>query len=187
VVSALFVIVFHAWLVPVEIADSWWLLALYVFMFLNLEVVVAYWLAQRRSVEVMQYTLVVTVWRLATLLGRRCTSATSYMIFITIVIAETLKNVGIYAWLRARSLLTFHWDREALREQVRLVAPLGLGSILNKANEFGRVVGRHADGTRAHGYLHHGALPGAAGEHRADLAVGRDLPGPGQTRAERSG
>lgn len=140
VASALFVIVFHAWLVPVEIAGSWWLLALYVFMFLNLEVVVAYWLAQRRSIEVMQYTLVVTVWRLATLLGAALYFRDVDMIFITIVCAETLKNVGIYAWLRARHLLVFHWDREAFREQVRLVTPLGLGSILNKANEFGRVV-----------------------------------------------
>jgi O-antigen/teichoic acid export membrane protein len=140
VVSALFVIVFHTWLVPVEIADSWWLLALYVFMFLNLEVVVAYWLAQRRSIEVMQYTLVVTVWRLATLLGAALYFRDVNMIFITVVCAETLKNVGIYVWLRARHLLVFHWDSEALREQVRLVTPLGLGSILNKANEFGRVV-----------------------------------------------
>jgi O-antigen/teichoic acid export membrane protein len=140
VVSALFVIVFHSWLVPVEIADSWWLLALYVFMFLNLEVVVAYWLAQRRSIEVMQYTLVVTAWRLATLLGASLYFRDVEMIFVTIVCAETLKNVGVYAWLRARHLLVFHWDREAFREQVRLVTPLGLGSILNKANEFGRVV-----------------------------------------------
>src|SRR5262245_56723443 len=140
VVSALFVIAFHAWLVPVEIADSWWLLALYVFMFLNLEVVVAYWLAQGRSIEVMQYTLVVTVWRLATLLGAALYYRDVDMIFVTIVVAETLKNVAIYWWLRTRGLLVFRWDREALREQVRLVTPLGLGSILNKANEFGRVV-----------------------------------------------
>ena len=140
IVSALFVIVFHTWLIPVEIADSWWLLALYVFMFLNLEVVVAYWLAKRRSIEVMQYTLVVTVWRLGTLLGAALYYRDVDMIFVTIVVAETLKNVGIYWWLRARQLLVFHWDREALREQVRLVTPLGLGSILNKANEFGRVV-----------------------------------------------
>jgi O-antigen/teichoic acid export membrane protein len=140
VVSALFVIVFHSWLIPVEIADSWWLLALYVFMFLNLEVVVAYWLAQRRSIEVMQYTLVVTVWRLATLLGAALYYRDVEMIFVTIVVAETVKNLAIYWWLRARGLLVFRWDREALREQVRLVTPLGLGSILNKANEFGRVV-----------------------------------------------
>ena len=140
VISALVVAAAHPWIVPEEISTSWWLLSLYVFMFLNLEVVVAYWLAQRRSIEVMQYTLVVTVWRLATLLGASLYFRDVEMIFVTVVCAETLKNVGVYAWLRARHLLVFHWDREAFREQVRLVTPLGLGSILNKANEFGRVV-----------------------------------------------
>ncbi len=82
-------------------------------MFLNLEVVIAYWLAQRRSVEVMQYTLVVTVWRLATLLGAALYFREVEMIFITIVCAETLKNVGVYLWLRGRRLLVFRWDREA--------------------------------------------------------------------------
>jgi len=138
--SALIVAAARHWIVPAEIADSWWLLALYVFMFLNLEVVVAYWLAQRRSIEVMQYTLVVTVWRLATMLGAALYFRDVTLIFVTIVAAETLKNVAIYLWLRARRLLVFHWDHSVLREQLRLVGPLGIGSMLNKANEFGRVV-----------------------------------------------
>jgi O-antigen/teichoic acid export membrane protein len=62
------------------------------------------------------------------------------MIFVTIVCAETLKNLAIYQWLRRHRLLVFRWQHEVLREHLRLVAPLGLGSILNKANEFGRVV-----------------------------------------------
>ncbi len=140
VVSALIVALAHPWIVPAEIATSWWLLSLYVFMFLNLEVVVAYWLARRRSVEVMQYTLVVTVWRLATLLGAALYFRDVEMIFVTLVCAEAVKNLAIYLWLRARGLLVFRWDHEVLREQVRLVTPLGLGSILNKANDFGRVV-----------------------------------------------
>jgi O-antigen/teichoic acid export membrane protein len=62
------------------------------------------------------------------------------LIFVTIVCAEAIKNIVIYYWLRKRGLLVLRWEREVLREQIRLVAPLGLGSILNKANEFGRVV-----------------------------------------------
>jgi|KBSSwiStaDraftv2_1062776.scaffolds.fasta_scaffold07816_8 O-antigen/teichoic acid export membrane protein len=139
-VSALVVVLGRHWLVPAEIADSWRLLALYVFMFLNLEVVVPYWLAQRRSVEVMQYTLLVTAWRLATLLGAALYFHELEMIFVVIVCAETLKNLAIYLWLRRRGLLVFRWQHEVMREHVRLVAPLGLGSILNKANDFGRVV-----------------------------------------------
>jgi O-antigen/teichoic acid export membrane protein len=138
--SALFIVVAHPWIVPSEISTSWWLLALYVFMFLNLEVVVAYWLAQRRSLEVMQYTLAVTAWRLGTLLGAALYFGDVEMIFVTIVCAETLKNVAIYLWLRARGLVVFRWEREVLGEQLRLVGPLGLGSMLNKANDFGRVV-----------------------------------------------
>jgi O-antigen/teichoic acid export membrane protein len=140
IVSALVVVVFRDWIVPAEIAESWWLLALYIFMFLNLEVVVAYWLAQRRSVEVMLYTLAVTAWRLAALLGAAVWFHDVEMIFIAIVCSETLKNVAIYLWLRARHLIVFHWDATVLREQLRLLGPLGLGSLLNKANEFGRVV-----------------------------------------------
>jgi O-antigen/teichoic acid export membrane protein len=138
--SSLVVAIFRPWIVPEEIAGSWWLLTLYVFMFLNLEVVVAYWLARRRSVEVMQYTLVVTVWRLGTLLGAALYFRDVEMIFVTIVLAEALKNLAIYLWLRAHGLLVFRWDGAVLREQMRLVAPLGLGSMLNKANDFGRVV-----------------------------------------------
>ncbi len=138
--SALLVVIGRQWIVPEEIAGSWWLLALYVFMFLNLEVIVAYWLAQRRSVEVMQYTLVVTAWRLATLLGAALYFHEVEMIFVTLVCAETVKNLAIYWWLRTRGLLVFRWQHDVLREQLRLVAPLGLGSILNKANDFGRVV-----------------------------------------------
>ena len=62
------------------------------------------------------------------------------MIFVTIVVAEALKNVAIYVWLRRRGLLVFRWEHEVFREQIRLVAPLGLGSLLNKANDFGKVV-----------------------------------------------
>src|SRR5215831_1256752 len=140
VLSALVVVVGRRWIVPQEIADSWGVLALYIFMFLNLEVVVAYWLAQRRSVEVMQYTLVVTVWRLATLLGAALYFHDVEMIFVAILCAEAFKSLAIYLWLRARGLLVFRWEHGVLSEQVRLVAPLGLGSILNKANDFGRVV-----------------------------------------------
>ena len=94
VVSALIVALLHPWIVPEEIAPSWWLLSLYVFMFLNLEVVVAYWLARRRSVEVMQYTLVVTVWRLATLLGAALYFRDVEMIFLTLVCAEAAQEPG---------------------------------------------------------------------------------------------
>jgi O-antigen/teichoic acid export membrane protein len=140
VASALIVVLARQWIVPPEIAGSWVLLAVYVFLFLNLEVLVAYWLAHGQSGPVMSYTLAVTVWRLATMLAATFWLRDVEMIFVTLVCAEALKNLWIYVWLRRKGLLVFRWDREAMREQVRLVMPLGTGSVLYKLNDFGKVV-----------------------------------------------
>jgi O-antigen/teichoic acid export membrane protein len=139
-VSAIAVAALRPWIVPEEIGTSWLLLAAYVFLFLNLEVLVSYWLAHGRSFPVMVYTLLVTVWRLGTLLAAALYFDDVEMIFVTIVTAEALKNLAIYSWLRARGLLVFRWHHDVFREQVKLVAPLGIGSVLNKANDFGKVV-----------------------------------------------
>jgi O-antigen/teichoic acid export membrane protein len=138
--SSIAVWLLRPWIIPAEIDSSWLLLATYVFLFLNLEVLVSYWLAQGRSLPVMVYTLVMTVWRLSTLLGAALYFDDVEMIFLTIVIAEALKNLAIYLWLRSRGLLVLRWHHDVFREQVKLVAPLGLGSVLNKANDFGKVV-----------------------------------------------
>jgi O-antigen/teichoic acid export membrane protein len=140
VVGAIVVVVARQWIVPPEIASSWPLLAVYVFLFLNLEVLVSYWLAHGKSAQVMGYTLIVTSWRIATLLAATYWLRDVQLIFVTIACAEALKNLWIYLWLRRRGLLVFRWDSHAMREQVRLVAPLGAGSILYKLNDFGKVV-----------------------------------------------
>jgi O-antigen/teichoic acid export membrane protein len=139
-VSALLVVLLRHWIVPAEIESSWLLLAVYVFLFLNLEVLVSYWLAHGRSFPVMVYTLVITIWRIGTLLAAVAYYDDVEMIFVTLVCAEAVKNFAIYFWLRARGLLLFQWQHDVFREQVRLVTPLGLGSLLNKANDFGKVV-----------------------------------------------
>jgi O-antigen/teichoic acid export membrane protein len=140
IVSALVVVLARQWIVPPEIENAWVLLAVYVFLFLNLEVLVSYWLAHGKSVQVMGYTLAVTAWRLATLLVATWWLRDVQMIFVTVVCAEAVKNLWIYVWLRRRGLLVFRWDAAAMREQIRLVAPLGAGSVLYKLNDFGKVV-----------------------------------------------
>ncbi|HWN47835.1 MAG TPA: oligosaccharide flippase family protein, partial [Steroidobacteraceae bacterium] len=139
-VSALVVVVLRDWIVPPEIENASLLLAVYVFLFLNLEVLVSYWLAHRQSFRIMVYTVAMTVWRIGTLLAATFWLRDVEMIFVTIVCAEALKNLWIYVWLRRRGLLVFRWDPEAMREQIRLVVPLGAGSLLYKLNDFGKVV-----------------------------------------------
>ncbi|HUQ11771.1 MAG TPA: oligosaccharide flippase family protein [Steroidobacteraceae bacterium] len=139
-VSAVLVILLRRWLVPPEIAGSWLLLAVYVFLFLNLEVLVSYWLAHGQSVQIMGYTLAITVWRIATLLAATYWLRDVELIFVTLICAEAVKNLWIYVYLRRNGLLVFRWDSAAMREQVRLVAPLGAGSLFYKLNDFGKVV-----------------------------------------------
>jgi O-antigen/teichoic acid export membrane protein len=138
--STLIVVLAREWIVPPEIAGAWPLLAVYVFLFLNLEVLVSYWLAHGRSGPVMFYTLAITLWRIATVLAATYWLREVEMIFVALVCAEALKNLWIYVWLRRRGLLVFRWDNDAFREQARLVLPLGAGSVLYKLNDFGKVV-----------------------------------------------
>jgi O-antigen/teichoic acid export membrane protein len=140
ILSALVVVLARQWIVPPEIENAWLLLAVYVFLFLNLEVLVSYWLAHGQSVQVMGYTLAVTAWRIATLLAATYWLQDVEMIFVTVVCAEAVKNLWIYVWLRRRGLLVFRLDGAAMREQIRLVTPLGAGSVLYKLNDFGKVV-----------------------------------------------
>ncbi|HEU4780331.1 MAG TPA: oligosaccharide flippase family protein, partial [Steroidobacteraceae bacterium] len=101
---------------------------------------VSYWLAHRQSFQVMGYTLAITAWRIATLLAATYWLHDVELIFVTLVCAEALKNLWIYVWLRRRGLIVFRWDAPAMREQVRLAAPLGAGSVMYKMNDFGKVV-----------------------------------------------
>ena len=104
ILSALVVVLLRDWIVPPEIENAWLLLAVYVFLVLNLEVLVSYWLAHRQSLQVMVYTFAITVWRLGTLLAATFWLRDVQMIFVTIVCAEALKNLWIYVWLRRRGL-----------------------------------------------------------------------------------
>lgn len=140
VLSALVVMFGRQWIVPAEIAAAWPLMALYVFLFLSLDVLVSYWLAHRQTYQIIAYTLALTVFRLAAVIAAALVFREVEMIFVTVVCTEALKCVLTYFWLRARGLLVFSFDGAALREQIRLVAPLGLGSVLYKANDFGKVV-----------------------------------------------
>ncbi len=126
----------------------------------------------------MGYMLAITVWRdLATLLAATFWLRDVEMIFVTLICAEALKNLWIYAGSVTSGLLVFR-DRERrhARAGAPRAAPLGAGSVLYKLNDFGQGGGGQSDGPCAARALPTGRLPGATGEHRAGCAGGRDLP-----------
>lgn len=133
--AGLALLIGRQWLVPEEIAEYWLLLLMYILLFLNLDLVTSYWLANRRSDQVMIYSLSVTMLRLGAVLGAAFAFRDVAMIIIAIVLAEAAKGLCIYGWLRARRLLLFQWDGIALREQLRFIVPHGSGTLLATINE----------------------------------------------------
>ena len=141
-----------------------------------------------KSVQVMGYTLADDGLAPRHAARRHVTGcATSRLIFVTIVCAEALKNLWIYVWLRATrpAGVPLGSRGDARADPPGRAARRRLGALQDQRLRQGG--GRQADGPRATGYLHHGRLPGAAGQHRAGRAGGRDLPRHGEALAEGSG
>lgn len=120
----------HPLIVPEEIAPWWPLLAVYVLLFLNLDLLSSWWLAQGRSDRVLAYTLAVTALRLAAVLGAATATRDVVTIFACMVGAEALKALAVFAYLRRRRLLRASIDRAILREQLAYIVPFGIGTLL---------------------------------------------------------
>ena len=71
-----------------------------------------------------------------------------------------------------------------MREQIRLVAPLGAGSVLNKANDFGKVVVGNQMGPVPLAIYTTAAYQVPLVNIVQGVAGGRDLPRHGETRAD---
>lgn len=131
----------HAWIVPGEIAEYWLLLVLYVPLYVNLDLVTSYWLANKRSDAVLYYSLGQVVVRLGAVVVSAFVFRSVGMIFLTMVVLEAAKTFGLYVWLRQRRLLLFRWDWPVMREQLRFVVPFGSGTLLYNVNDnFGKLV-----------------------------------------------
>ena len=134
-IAGLVLLIGRNWLIPGEIIEYWALLLIYVLLFLNLEVVTSYWLANGRSDQVMLYSLGVTALRLCAVIGAAFIFRDVAMIVIAIVLAEATKGIATYLWLRSRELLLYKWDRASLLEQLRFIVPHGSGTMLYNLNE----------------------------------------------------
>jgi O-antigen/teichoic acid export membrane protein len=134
-IAALTVTAGRVLIVPDEISQFWSLLVIYVGLFVNLDLLTSYWLANRRSDRVLLYTLSVTAWRLSAVIGSAYFFRDVAMIFVSMVVAEATKVLLVYYGLRRSGLLVFHWDSSTLREQLRYVVPLGWGSFMYHLNE----------------------------------------------------
>lgn len=140
-IASVVLLIGHAWIVPDEIAEYWVLLALYVPLYVNLDLVTSYWLANKRSDVVLYYSFCQVLVRLGAVVGAAYVFRSVAMVFVVAVAVEACKSAGLYVWLRWKGLLVFRWNGAVLREQLKFIVPFGSGTLLYNVNEnFGKLL-----------------------------------------------
>lgn len=110
-------------------------LMLYVFFFINFDVVENYWLARQQARHVLIYSTLRILARVIVVVGATYYFGDLKSILYCTVVLEILKSlVCIYLLWRLR-LLTLRIDRVLLMEQVRFIAPLSGAGLLFFLNE----------------------------------------------------
>jgi O-antigen/teichoic acid export membrane protein len=110
-------------------------LMLYVFFFINFDVVENYWLARQQARHVLIYSTLRILARVIVVVGATYYFGDLKSILYCTVVLEILKSlVCIYLLWRLR-LLTMRIDRTLLVEQLRFIAPLSGAGLLFFLNE----------------------------------------------------
>lgn len=110
-------------------------LMLYVFFFINFDVVENYWLARQQARHVLIYSTLRILARVIVVVGATYYFGDLKSILYCTVVLEILKSlVCIYLLWRLR-LLTLRIDRALLIEQLRFIAPLSGAGLLFFLNE----------------------------------------------------
>lgn len=135
VFGSLLLVLGSRWFLMKASFDFLWPLVLYVFFFLNFDVLENYWLAKQQSRFVLIYSTTRLLVRVLMILGATYLFKDLHSILFAIVSLEIVKSfVCIYLLFRLR-LLTFGIDRELLKEQLRFIVPLSVAGLLYMVNE----------------------------------------------------
>lgn len=123
------------WFMSKASFDFLWPLVLYVFFFLNIDVVENYWLAKQQSIYVLIYSTVRVLVRVAAVLVTTYVFNDLKSILVSIVVVEVVKQVACVIILMRLKLLVLRIDRDLLREQMRFIVPLSGAGLLFMVNE----------------------------------------------------
>jgi len=132
--SALFVLGSH-WFLMKASFDFRWPLVLYVFFFLNFDVLENYWLAKQESRLVLIYSTTRVLARVLVVLGTTYAFNDLGSILVAIVALEIVKSAVCIYLLARLKLLALHLDRELLKEQLHFIVPLSAAGLLYLVNE----------------------------------------------------
>lgn len=110
-------------------------LALYVFLFINLDVLENYWLAVQQPRMVMLFSTARVALRVTSVLVAAAVFRDFWSIIYTIIAFEAIKALFCLVVLFRLKLLVLRLDRELLREQLRFIVPLSGAGLIFFLNE----------------------------------------------------
>ncbi len=129
------VIVAHQVILPQGVRAYWPLLACYVFLYVNVDIIQSYLLARKESFAVMVYSVGQVVLRLSAVVGAAAWFGDVAMIFISMIVVESVQKLGQYAWLQHKGLLIHKLDAPLMQEQLHYIVPVGIAVLVASLNE----------------------------------------------------
>lgn len=130
----LFIWLFREQLLANISADFLLQLALYVFLFVNLDFVESYWLARKQANNVFYYSTSRTAIRLTVVIATAAMTKSVSAVLNALVIVEIARVLVVLVIMQRSQLLSFAVSPKILKQQLAFVLPLGLASSLHMLN-----------------------------------------------------
>ena len=126
------------------------ILAVYVFFYINLDIVESYWLAKKRSDYVFVYSTTLLLIRIATVIATAYWSRDVIHILYAMTAVEMVKFFLLAYWWTIKRNVRLRFNKEAAVHQIRFIVPLGVGGLIaTLGQKFGSVFVASALGTTA--------------------------------------
>lgn len=116
-------------------------LIVYVALFLNVDFITDYWLAEKQPKYVMYFTLVRTAVRLSGVIGVAIVTQDVLTMIYALCAVEALRVLIVLVLMRRIGILSWKWNPPLLREQLVFVLPLAVsGSMHHVHQHIGQIV-----------------------------------------------
>lgn len=116
------------------------IMSMYIFFYLNLDIIESFWLAKKRSDYVFYYSTVTLVTRMVVIILSAYMTRNIHDIIFAMTVTEAVKFSALLLWWTFKQKLSFRFNVNLARKQLTYIVPLGVGGVIAAVNlKFGSV------------------------------------------------
>ncbi|HEY9202188.1 MAG TPA: oligosaccharide flippase family protein [Gammaproteobacteria bacterium] len=116
------------------------IMSMYIFFYLNLDIIESFWLAKKRSNYVFLYSTTVLTARMLVVIITAYITRNIHDIIFFMTVAEALKFSILAFWWGFKQKISFRFNTTFARKQLTYIAPLGIGGLIAAINlKFGSI------------------------------------------------